>query len=175
MLVPPPAGPTEQSNAPKRHTHNTTQTQTHNNSWALDLQVEHSLQQLGTLSAVLLALLFLEAIVVQALGMARQFALVRGANAQHMRRFSVFLALPSATIRVMSTRRVAVDDDDDADDGEDDDELEVAAAATTARGGRGVGGEGDGDGKEKADGKEKGKSVRLAGVGDDDGAGGGGA
>ena len=37
-----------------------------------------------------------------------QFYLVRSANLQHMKRFSVFLALPSAALRIMATRQMAV-------------------------------------------------------------------
>lgn len=40
--------------------------------------------------------------------MAYQFFLVRSVNVQHMRRFSVFLALPSATIRIMASKQMVV-------------------------------------------------------------------
>jgi hypothetical protein len=40
--------------------------------------------------------------------MVYQFLLVRTVNTQHMKRFSVFLALPSATIRIMAARRMVV-------------------------------------------------------------------
>lgn len=39
-----------------------------------------------------------------------QYWLVRCANYQHMKRFSVFLALPSAAIRIMATRQMMVSD-----------------------------------------------------------------
>jgi len=40
--------------------------------------------------------------------MAYQLFLVRSVNVQHMKRFSVFLALPSATIRIMAARHMVV-------------------------------------------------------------------
>jgi hypothetical protein len=40
--------------------------------------------------------------------MAYQAVLVKAAGNQHMRRFSAFLALPSATIRLMASRQLVV-------------------------------------------------------------------
>jgi hypothetical protein len=44
----------------------------------------------------------------QGVALAYQLYLVRSANLQHMRRFSVFLALPSAAVRAMATRQLVV-------------------------------------------------------------------
>ncbi|KAI8467685.1 MAG: hypothetical protein J3K34DRAFT_523567 [Monoraphidium minutum] len=125
-------------------------------AWSLDTQVDFSWVQLGTLSTVLIVLLIV-------LCMVYQFFLVRSANAQHMRRFSVFLALPSATVRIMASRQIVVEDDGN-EEGDDDDEMEMAGAAT--QGGATVaastaGGAG-------GDAKAAPKSVRMADGGDDD-------
>lgn len=49
-----------------------------------------------------------QAVLVQGAAIVYQFVLTKAADAQHMRRYSVFLALPSATLRAMSVRVMAV-------------------------------------------------------------------
>jgi len=49
-----------------------------------------------------------QALGVQTLIIAFQFIITKAADAQHMKRYSVFLALPSATVRAMATRQRAV-------------------------------------------------------------------
>eukprot|EP00877_Chromochloris_zofingiensis_P013211 jgi/Chrzof1/8143/UNPLg00190.t1 len=77
------------------------------------------------------------------------------ATAQHMRRFSVFLALPSATIRAMAARVCQVDEDDKSDVDEDDMEMMAEAAA-----------------QNKAAEDKKHKSVRVSVAGPDEASGG---
>ncbi len=78
-----------------------------------------------------MVLLALEAVIALLLCMGWQYVLLKTANSEHIRRFSVFLALPSATIRAMAMRQGLVDDDDIADDA-DDEEMEEAIAAEAA-------------------------------------------
>jgi hypothetical protein len=52
----------------------------------------------------------LQAILVQMSCMGYEFVLLKLCNLQHMRRFSVFLALPSATIRGMTNKPCLVGD-----------------------------------------------------------------
>ncbi|KAI8474715.1 MAG: hypothetical protein J3K34DRAFT_518018 [Monoraphidium minutum] len=142
-------------------------------AWSLDTFVDYAWGSLGQLKIVLVVLLVVEAICVQMTCMACLTMLIKAANGQHMRRFSVFLALPSATLRIMASRQLMVDDDCAAV--EDDEELEGldlggAADATMAAVGSG------GGGGDKADGEKK--NVRMAadvndGKGDGDGEPGG--
>jgi hypothetical protein len=52
--------------------------------------------------------LLLQAIMVQMICIMYEFVLLKMCNLQHMKRFSVFLALPSATIRSMTARPCVV-------------------------------------------------------------------
>ncbi len=83
------------------------------------------------------ALLAIEAVIALTLCMGWQYVLLKTANSEHIRRFSVFLALPSATIRAMAMRQGIVDDDDCAEEVDDDDmEEAIAAEAAAAAAGR---------------------------------------
>ncbi|GBF97004.1 hypothetical protein Rsub_09801 [Raphidocelis subcapitata] len=141
-------------------------------SWSLDVQVDMSWLQLASLNTVLIVLLVVEALAVQLACMAYQFLLVRAVNAQHMRRFSVFLALPSATVRVMAARRMVVDDDG-AEDADEEEEMEALTAQRTETGAAGAKEGGEARGKEEGG---KPKSVRMAaGPEEDEGGRGGGS
>jgi hypothetical protein len=74
----------------------------------------------------------LQALVVQLGCMAYEFYLLQRCNVSHMRLFSVFLALPSATVRLMAARQLQVDDDSREEVDEDDMELAEAAAGAAA-------------------------------------------
>jgi hypothetical protein len=50
----------------------------------------------------------LQAVLVQLVAMSYEFVLLKAANCEAMKRFSVFLALPSATIRSMAARQMQV-------------------------------------------------------------------
>jgi hypothetical protein len=50
----------------------------------------------------------LQAVLVQLVTMSYEFVLLKAANCEAMKRFSVFLALPSATIRSMAARQLQV-------------------------------------------------------------------
>lgn len=76
--------------------------------WSLDVFVDYACKQLGTLGNVLLVLLILEVVVVQFIGMLYEFVILRAANVEAMKRFSVFLALPSAVMRVMASKQLQV-------------------------------------------------------------------
>eukprot|EP00883_Tetradesmus_obliquus_P002715 jgi/Sobl393_1/12921/SZX78204.1 len=125
--------------------------------WSLDVFVDYAWAQLGTLNNVLVVLLIVEAVLVQLVAMSYEFVLLKAANCEAMKRFSVFLALPSATIRSMAARQMQVDDDDRSDI--DDDELEAinatAAAAATEGEATTAGGATGKDG-------DKQKSVRMS-------------
>ncbi|GBF92718.1 hypothetical protein Rsub_05087, partial [Raphidocelis subcapitata] len=116
-------------------------------AWSLDTFVDYSWSRLGQLNTVLIVLLVVETLCVQITCMALLTLLVRSANGQHMRRFSVFLALPSATLRAMASRQLVVDDDAGA--AEDDEELEALDL-----------GNGGAEGQE--DSAKQQKSVRMA-------------
>eukprot|EP00879_Flechtneria_rotunda_P009748 GHRR01010197.1.p2 GENE.GHRR01010197.1~~GHRR01010197.1.p2 ORF type:complete len:816 (+),score=239.63 GHRR01010197.1:4977-7424(+) len=101
-------------------------------SWSLDTFVDFAWLDLSRLSTVLIVLLVVEAVVVQLSCMAYQFYLLQRCNVSHMRLFSVFLALPSATVRLMAQRHMQVDDDSKEE--VDDEELELADATAGATG-----------------------------------------
>jgi hypothetical protein len=63
--------------------------------------------------------------------MVYEFVLVQRVNIAHMRLFSVFLALPSATVRFLAQRNMVVDDEDSKSGLDDEDEI-LAMADTTA-------------------------------------------
>lgn len=67
-----------------------------------------------------------QTVVVQLSCMVYEFVLVQHVNVAHMRLFSVFLALPSATVRLLAQRRMAIDDDDNKAELDDDDDIAVA-------------------------------------------------
>eukprot|EP00775_Hariotina_reticulata_P009651 gene9651-9811_t len=121
-------------------------------SHSQDYFVDYAWNQLGSLQYVLVALLVVEVMVVVAFGSSYEFYLLRAADWENMRRFSVFLALPSATIRGMASRMMQVDEDDKSD--VDDDEMEAINAAAA-----GGGESGDKSGKGVAEVKTK--SVRM--------------
>jgi hypothetical protein len=76
-----------------------------------------------------------------------------------MRLFSVFLALPSATVRLMAARQLQVDDDSREE--VDEDELELAEAAAGGGGGAAAADPAVGN-ETMAEGEKKQKSVRMA-------------
>jgi hypothetical protein len=98
----------------------------------------------------------LQALVVQLGCMAYEFYLLQRCNVAHMRLFSVFLALPSATVRLMAARQLQVDDDSREEVDEDDMELAEAAAGAGGAGGDPAADACVGDAPEK-----KAKSVRM--------------
>jgi hypothetical protein len=120
----------------------------------------------GFKAVLLPPVLLLQAAAVQLCCMAYEFYLLQRCNVSHMRLVSVFLALPSATVRLMAARQLQVDDDSREEVDEDDmDALPDTAAATEDDGAEGTdAGVTGGGSKEK-----KQKSVRLdAGLPDDD-------
>eukprot|EP00775_Hariotina_reticulata_P009112 gene9112-9281_t len=120
-------------------------------SWSMDVIVDFAWNQLGSLSNVLVALLVVEVVVVMLSSMSYQFILLKAADLEAMRHFSVFLALPSATVRGMASRQMQVDDDDKSD--VDDEEMEAIKAALTA--------ETDQQQPSKDGGDKQSKSVRV--------------
>eukprot|EP00878_Enallax_costatus_P025839 GHUV01027676.1.p1 GENE.GHUV01027676.1~~GHUV01027676.1.p1 ORF type:complete len:1421 (+),score=378.88 GHUV01027676.1:621-4883(+) len=109
-------------------------------AWSLDTYVDYAWKDLLSLAVLLIILLVVEALVVQMSCMAYEFRLVQQCNVSHMRLFSVFLALPSATVRIMTQRQLQVDDD--TKDEMDDDEFELADGAAAAAGTTNEAGEG---------------------------------
>jgi hypothetical protein len=68
-----------------------------------------------------------------------EFYLLQHCTVSHMRLFSVFLALPSATVRLMAARQLQVDDDSREEVDEDDmDVMPNTAAATEGDGADGT-------------------------------------
>ncbi|WIA14495.1 hypothetical protein OEZ85_003017 [Tetradesmus obliquus] len=128
-------------------------------AWTLDTFVDYTWRDLTGLSLTIVLLLVVEALVVQLGCMAYEFYLLQRCNVSHMRLFSVFLALPSATVRLMAARQLQVDDDSREEVDEDDMELVEAAAGGTADPASGS--------EAAADGEKKHKSVRMALAGDD--------
>eukprot|EP00882_Tetradesmus_deserticola_P023312 GHRQ01025365.1.p1 GENE.GHRQ01025365.1~~GHRQ01025365.1.p1 ORF type:complete len:265 (+),score=90.28 GHRQ01025365.1:613-1407(+) len=124
-------------------------------AWTLDTFVDYTWHDLTTLSMNIIVLLVVEALVVQLGCMAYEFYLLQRCNVAHMRLFSVFLALPSATVRLLASRQLQVDDDSREEVDEDVMELAEAAAGAAA---------GDVTGAEK---EKKQKSVRMAVEGDE--------
>eukprot|EP00775_Hariotina_reticulata_P001355 gene1355-1696_t len=124
-------------------------------SWSMDVFVDYAWNQLGTLNSVLVALLVIEALLVSVTAMGYEFLLLKSVDVEAMKRFSVFLTLPTAIIRNMASRMMPVDDDDTSD--VDEDELEtIHAASNTA----GAGDEKQAGGKEPVEAKQS-KSVRV--------------
>jgi len=128
----------------------------HGYTWSLDLFVDYCWKELASLSIVLIALLVVEAIVIQPMCMAYEFFLLKLVQREHMKRFSIILALPSATIRAMASRQLQVDDDSKADE-DDDENLEALAGVQVAQGQQMGNGE---DVQEKKQQKEL-KNVRI--------------
>eukprot|EP00775_Hariotina_reticulata_P007054 gene7054-7268_t len=95
-------------------------------SWSLDTQVDFVWRDLERLSIILIVLLLVETVVVQLSCMVYEFVLVQQVNVAHMRLFSVFLALPSATVRFLAQQRMAVDDDDNKAELDDEDDIAIA-------------------------------------------------
>lgn len=75
--------------------------------WTLDVFVDFAWAQFGSLKITLVILLALEA-VVQVAGMIYEFILLKAANSEAMKRCSVLLALPSATVRGVASRQLQV-------------------------------------------------------------------
>jgi hypothetical protein len=96
-----------------------------------------------------------QALIVQLGCMAYEFYLLQRCNVSHMRLFSVFLALPSATVRLMAARQLQVDDDSREEVEEDDMELAEAAVGGAVAGDTAEGIEAG------AEGERKQKSVRM--------------
>lgn len=67
-------------------------------AWSLDTFVDFTWQDLTKLSVVIIVLLVIEAVIVQLSCMAYEFILLQRCNVSHMRLYSVFLTLPSATV-----------------------------------------------------------------------------
>jgi hypothetical protein len=109
----------------------------------------------------------MQAAAVQLGCMAYEFYLLQRCNVAHMRLFSVFLALPSATVRLMASRQLQVDDDSREEVDEDDMEAlpDTAAVATDGNAADDTGAEAAADGNKA----KKQKSVRLdAGLPDEE-------
>ncbi|GBF95600.1 hypothetical protein Rsub_08582 [Raphidocelis subcapitata] len=104
-------------------------------AWSLDTLVDFAWSQMSSLSELVIVMLVVEAVLFQSAVVAAEFLAAKASDAQHMRRYAVFLALPSATLRAMSTRVRAVDDEvqDEAED--DDDAGGVGGATSTTAGG----------------------------------------
>uniref|UniRef100_A0A383VUJ6 PAS domain-containing protein n=1 Tax=Tetradesmus obliquus TaxID=3088 RepID=A0A383VUJ6_TETOB len=130
-------------------------------AWTLDTFVDYTWRDLTSLSKIIIVLLVVEALVVQLGCMAYEFYLLQRCNVSHMRLFSVFLALPSATVRLMAARQLQVDDDSREEVDEDDMELAEAAAGGNSAAEPAVGNEAGTDGERKQ------KSVRMVVEGDD--------
>jgi hypothetical protein len=96
-----------------------------------------------------------QALIVQLGCMAYEFYLLQRCNVSHMRLFSVFLALPSATVRLMAARQLQVDDDSREEVEDDDIDLLEAAAGGAVAGDTAEGNEAG------AEGERKQKSVRM--------------
>ncbi|WIA20263.1 hypothetical protein OEZ85_006098 [Tetradesmus obliquus] len=102
-------------------------------AWSLDTFVDYTLADLASLSSIIIVMMVVEALVVQLGCMVHQAYLLQRCNMAHMRVFSVFLALPSATVRIMATQQMQVDEEDGADAGSEDDfELGDMAGAAAA-------------------------------------------
>jgi hypothetical protein len=103
----------------------------------------------------------LQALAVQLGCMAYEFYLLQRCNVSHMRLFSVFLALPSATVRLMAARQLQVDDDSREE--VEDDDMELTEAAVGGAGA--MSGAGDAAGAAEAAvgdaAEKKQKSVRM--------------
>eukprot|EP00877_Chromochloris_zofingiensis_P002757 jgi/Chrzof1/12482/Cz06g35270.t1 len=80
-------------------------------AWSLDTFVDYCYSQLGALTSAMIVLLVIEAVLCQLFCMVYSYMILVLANTQHMKLFSVFLLLPSATIRAMAARPCQVDDD----------------------------------------------------------------
>lgn len=52
--------------------------------------------------------LLMQAVIIQLVCMVYEFYLLQRCNVSHLRMFSVFLALPSATVRLMAQRQLQV-------------------------------------------------------------------
>jgi hypothetical protein len=96
-----------------------------------------------------------QALIVQLGCMAYEFYLLQRCNVSHMRLFSVFLVLPSATVRLMAARQLQVDDDSREEVEDDDIDLLEAAAGGAVAADAAEGNEAG------ADGEKKQKSVRM--------------
>eukprot|EP00878_Enallax_costatus_P032405 GHUV01035610.1.p1 GENE.GHUV01035610.1~~GHUV01035610.1.p1 ORF type:complete len:363 (+),score=121.72 GHUV01035610.1:211-1299(+) len=101
-------------------------------AWSLDTFVDYSWHNMLSLGRVIIILAVVEVVLIQLSCIVYEFFLLQKCNVSHMRLFSVFLALPSATIRLMAQRQLQVDDNagDALDD--DDDDLDLEPAAATA-------------------------------------------
>lgn len=75
--------------------------------WTLDVYVDFAWAQFGSLSIALIILLSLE-LGVQILCTMYELFILNMANAEGMKHCSVFLALPSATIRSVASRQLQV-------------------------------------------------------------------
>eukprot|EP00878_Enallax_costatus_P005349 GHUV01005618.1.p1 GENE.GHUV01005618.1~~GHUV01005618.1.p1 ORF type:complete len:894 (+),score=279.19 GHUV01005618.1:728-3409(+) len=128
-------------------------------SWSLDVLVDYTWLQLGTLTTELIMLMVAEVAIVQMACILWQFVVLKLASNQSMRRFSVFLALPSATVRILASQSCQVEDDSKHDENEDDD-LDVALM------------DADQGQQQQVDGKASTgkKSVKISVVADDDDA-----
>eukprot|EP00775_Hariotina_reticulata_P003515 gene3515-3785_t len=125
-------------------------------SWSMDVFVDYAWNQLGTLNSVLVALLVIEALLVSVTAMGYEFLLLKASDIEAMKRFSVLLTLPTATIRSMASRMMPVDDDDKSD--VDDDEMDAINAASNT----GVDNEKQPGGKEPEAKQSKSVRVRVA-------------
>lgn len=101
---------------------------------SMDLQAAFTWQQLQGLAMLLLVLLAVETLGLKQACLFYQWALFRRLRFSHMQRFSVFLALPSATLRSMANMDIQVDGDvkTEFDDMGAATELEEALAAKEA-------------------------------------------
>eukprot|EP00878_Enallax_costatus_P046842 GHUV01057143.1.p1 GENE.GHUV01057143.1~~GHUV01057143.1.p1 ORF type:complete len:116 (-),score=16.10 GHUV01057143.1:53-400(-) len=75
--------------------------------WTLDVYVDFAWAQFGTLSIILIILMAVEA-AIQIVGTCYESFILNAANVEAMRRCSVFLSLPSATIRSVASRQIQV-------------------------------------------------------------------
>eukprot|EP00879_Flechtneria_rotunda_P022137 GHRR01023358.1.p1 GENE.GHRR01023358.1~~GHRR01023358.1.p1 ORF type:complete len:763 (+),score=195.35 GHRR01023358.1:255-2291(+) len=109
-------------------------------AYSLDLYCRYVWKQLGSLGGIMTGLLVAEFVFIALAVIAWQLDLVRQVAGQRMACFSVFLALPTATLRALVTAPCQVDDDDAASEADDDDLADLAETTTAAEGAASGGG-----------------------------------
>eukprot|EP00775_Hariotina_reticulata_P013181 gene13181-13312_t len=87
---------------------------------SLDMYVRFCWRLLGGLRTQVAILMVVELMLIGLTAMAAQMYLTRQVSVQRMACFSVFLALPSATVRAMATQPIQVDDADEDEEADDE-------------------------------------------------------